>query len=142
MSISFQEYFDKVCEDLTGRSFEDRALIVNNDTGSMTCVYLDPDTGGKCAIGMFIPDGHPAQNAVCDVGILSGDHPELEGIAWPKDPNPLKNREHAGVALAAKLQLVHDSELFWDRNGLARRGLSELREIADEYFLQAPEVIR
>tara|TARA_Y100001938_G_scaffold149998_1_gene239122 strand:- start:4158 stop:4556 length:399 start_codon:yes stop_codon:yes gene_type:complete len=32
------------------------------NTNSAACVYLS-DSGQKCAIGAFIPDGHPAQNS-------------------------------------------------------------------------------
>ena len=42
----------KILDVIRARPFEDRAM--DNDGN---CVYLAPD-GNKCAVGLFIPDGH------------------------------------------------------------------------------------
>lgn len=40
------------------------------------CTYLTED-GRKCAIGLCLPEGHPAQNALCSADVLEENFPEL-----------------------------------------------------------------
>lgn len=62
-----QEIIDTINEKFTGQA-------VNDKFG--TCQYLTED-GRKCAIGMFIPDGHPAQHKITDVISLLNEYPDL-----------------------------------------------------------------
>jgi hypothetical protein len=52
------------------------------------CRYLTT-TGRKCAIGLCIPDGHPAQHDGCGVGGLTVRYPELFAKDEPIDRNLL-----------------------------------------------------
>lgn len=61
------------------------------------CQYLTED-GRKCAVGLVIPDGHPAQAEECAAVVLYERHPDLvERI--PKGMN---------VADMTTLQGIHD----------------------------------
>ena len=44
--------------------------------GDSTCVYLN-ENGDKCAVGLCIPGGHPAQNFIGSVSKLWAKYPEL-----------------------------------------------------------------
>lgn len=50
-----------------------------------TCSYLNPITGNKCAVGCFIPDGHPGQKVVSSATGLLNRYPGLKN----KMPLPL-----------------------------------------------------
>jgi hypothetical protein len=65
------------------------------------CVYLAPD-GNKCAVGIFLPDGHPSQDAQLNVLPLTVAYPELLSVL------PLVT-----TAMGA-LQHMHDSSEFSD----------------------------
>jgi hypothetical protein len=70
--ITLQRVFDKAWD----------AFVVNDGQPARTpaggCAYLN-ENGNKCAIGLCIPDGHPAQKAETYVGGLFRDWPELFG---------------------------------------------------------------
>lgn len=76
-----------------------------------TCRYLTSD-GKKCAVGLCIPDGHPAQTLLTDARALSLKYPNLFGdySGWNKwyafqlelhdkwvDPDTLNWREIANT---------------------------------------------
>lgn len=122
-----QEYYNKTVVDLLGRSCEDRAIVPPARSAVTTCRYLTED-GRKCAVGIHIPDGHPAQHLQMTVADLEKVHPELAGIAWPID----------GIALAVELQGVHDLDKFWDDPGLNIEGLNHLNSIALQFELNRP----
>lgn len=46
------------------------------DKDNLFCVYLD-NNGNKCAVGMFIPDGHSAQQYLGDADQLFSRHRDL-----------------------------------------------------------------
>lgn len=60
------------------------------------CMYLAPD-GNRCAIGVFIPCGHPAEKSEAAVTFVLNGYPELKAIM------PLES--HA----LSYLQAIHDS---------------------------------
>lgn len=49
---------------------------VKDMLGRAKCMYLTPD-GNKCAVGLLIPDGHPAQHALDSVIHLAKRYPDL-----------------------------------------------------------------
>jgi hypothetical protein len=55
----------------------------NNNTkakNKIACVYLAPN-GNRCAIGCFIPDGHPALTATsCAASELVNEYPDLKTV--------------------------------------------------------------
>lgn len=61
----------------------------------MGCMY-DDRRGNHCAIGVFIPDGHPAMGAEVDASDLLDRYPDLLPL-MPLESNPL-----------LCLQYVHD----------------------------------
>ena len=81
--------------DTIDREFKGKAT-----TNSLDCEYLTPD-GKKCAIGVFLPDGHDAQKKECGVRILLGVYPEL----WEYMPS-------ANLDILIDFQIVHD-RLDW-----------------------------
>lgn len=67
--ISLQSIFDKSWD----------AFIVGDKPPARTvgrCVYLTKD-GDKCAVGLCIPDGHPAQSYRGNLATLTVKYPEL-----------------------------------------------------------------
>jgi hypothetical protein len=46
------------------------------NTNINNCVYLD-NNGNKCAVGLCIPDGHPAQKCIRSVSFLMKHYPDL-----------------------------------------------------------------
>ena len=61
------------------------------------CAYLSPD-GKKCAIGIFIPDGHMAFTQEYGVEELLAFYPDLK-----------KHMPSSDVKLLGKFQEVHDN---------------------------------
>ena len=58
------------------------------------CFYLTKD-GRKCAIGMFIPDGHPGQRDQCGVGYLLDKHSDLKSFMPSDDEELLRQFQRA-----------------------------------------------
>lgn len=79
---------EKMSEVIKARPFE-RACVVDG-----SCLYLN-DQGNKCAVGLFIPDGHYAQSYEGDYNNLKNKYPDL------KEKMPLEDM--------MELQRVHDS---------------------------------
>lgn len=78
-----------------------------------SCVYLAPD-GNKCAVGCFIPDGHPAQKYPGGVKSLVYEFPDL-CRKLPLHPSSLH-----------LLQNIHD-------NGIPKLGGKNIREMMLEW---------
>lgn len=119
--ITEQEYFDRVCERL--RDGTGPAVNTNGDSFRM-CIYLSAD-GLKCAVGIFIPDGHPAQRLSVGVLSLAETFPDLAGVAWPATRD--------GLDLAEVLQQAHDASPHWDGTVFIAEGA--LEAIAAEFGL-------
>jgi hypothetical protein len=83
------------------------------------CSYRN-SKGDKCAIGLLIPDGHPAQDAQNSVGKVIDKHPELFGASA---------LEYEGLATLARMQIeLHDSislgnedDAYWTTTQAERR---------------------
>lgn len=119
-SMELQEYFDKTINHL--RQQEARAY------SNGACRYLALD-GNKCAVGLHIPDGHPAQHYEGSIETLIDDYPSLAGVAWPEGIN--------GVALASLLQFLHDSIIYRNEEAgsLSPIGECEAQSIAKRFQL-------
>lgn len=61
---------ERILEVIKARPFEERAMI-----GSY-CTYL-ASNGNKCAVGLFIPDGHLGQHSKYSVDTLLNNFPDL-----------------------------------------------------------------
>lgn len=113
-----QEIFDKVVD----RLFDGTGQAIKN----LACSYFD-DRGRKCAVGIFIPDGHPAQKYVGNVEELLRTYPDL--------PDPLI---FDNFALLQSLQRVHDQCPNWNGNDFYNADI--LREIARDYRLNTKKL--
>lgn len=65
----------KILEILKARKHTEPA----STSDGLSCVYLSDD-GNKCAVGMFIPDGHPGQKMTGVVTSLLKVHPDLAAL--------------------------------------------------------------
>lgn len=99
--MTLQEYFDKTVKHI--RSLPRQAV---SDIG--TCLYRTED-GLACAVGVHIPDGHPACSAPGTVRDLIPVYPDLVGVVAPGGP--------CGLPLAYMLQTAHDDARNWDEGG-------------------------
>jgi hypothetical protein len=89
--LTKQEIIDKINTDFNGQAMEG---------SSGQCMYKLTDKSGqckKCAIGLFIPDGHKGQEELMSVDELLGCHPDL----W--DSMPIDN-----IDFLTAFQEVHD----------------------------------
>ena len=95
-----QQFFNQVMLSLAAK---ERPCM--NSSGH--CVY-ENDSGEHCAIGDFIPEGHPAMKYEGNVDELYNDlswlYDDLKGIIFPDTAN--------GLYLARQLQQFHDSAHF------------------------------
>lgn len=69
------------------------------------CLYLDPATGNKCAVGQVLPDGHPSQLVRWVAGDVFDTYPdiaELFGVSHQGESNEDLRR------LWGRLQAIHD----------------------------------
>lgn len=89
------------------------------------CCYLAAG-GAKCAIGIFIPDGHPAQSLSMSVSRLHSRHPDLF-------------EDGADVPFLEELQDCHDRPLREAKGGDFRDAFeTHMRELAKRYTLTIP----
>lgn len=123
--MELQEYFDKTVNYIRGQ--EEWSF----DIAYKGCVYLKEDESrNKCAVGLHIPDGHPAQRYLGLVIDLSNAYPDLAGIAWPDSDE--------GLNLATHLQNLHDgipNRITPGFGGLSAYGESAAMEIAETFNL-------
>jgi hypothetical protein len=82
---------EEMLDTIKARKFEETA-----EEGH-SCRYLTND-GNKCAVGLFIPNGHPAQHEIMMVGELLKHYEDLRGI-MPLEEMPME-----------MFQLSHDEE--------------------------------
>jgi hypothetical protein len=130
MTLTLQTYFTETINHLEKqgvRGFEDDI-----------CAYRDAD-GNACAVGYWIPDGHPALEKYAeDSGFgTRGKHnnltvhelveffPDLRDIIAPPGEE--------GLGLAADLQSLHDRADNWDDDGFV--GWDEVDRIVDSHGL-------
>lgn len=79
--------------DVINRDFKGKAVM------GETCSYLTED-GKKCAIGLFIPNGHEAQLSTLEVHSLLEHYPDL----WKHMPSK-------DIVFLMDFQNTHDFEL-------------------------------
>lgn len=109
-----QTAFNRVWNHL--RTQRKRAML-DDESG---CAYLAPD-GSRCAIGVFIPEGHPAQGYEGTVGWLMEEHPDL-----------FEDGCHSGFL--SELQEVHDGA-----DTRRPKFRQRLIDVANEYGLTYPK---
>ena len=107
------------------------ALVAQGEPAvwGVTCTYLNPATGHKCAIGHLLPDGHPAQSHIFGVVNLYSNYPELF-------------ESNTDLDFLSRLQSAHDAPRL--TNNLTGHAWVEsfkkrMHLIAAEYKLTVPE---
>lgn len=130
--MNMQEVFDaalKRLEDGTGPAvtyFERDEEKLYDKNVFKECLYLAPD-GNKCVVGIFIPDGHPAQEFEGDVSNLLDQFDDLP--KWFYDDRMER--------LMSDLQGIHDSEKSWSgENNKKFIGHEMMKATADIYQLE------
>jgi hypothetical protein len=88
-----ESIIQKIESDFKGRA---------GDINGYGCEYLTKE-GRKCAVGLFIPDGHPGQECGSDVSGLLDKFPDLT------DSMPLP------ILALDRLQYLHDHRLKGDQ---------------------------
>jgi hypothetical protein len=119
LDMTPQEIFDTVVARLN-----DGTGQAKDHTGA--CKYLEEGTGNKCAVGLFIPDGHDAQNY----------HGSVSGLVYEYKncgPRELPALIYYNVDLLSRLQRVHDATGNWFGNTFT--GVGPLKGVAGEYNL-------
>lgn len=119
--LTMQRYFTETVEYLRGQ--ETWSKYGEN------CRYLHPTTGNKCAVGYWLPEGHPAEDLIMPVGNVIYKYPHLRGVVCPDSG--------AGANLAIYLQGLHDAEENRNENqgGLSDAGEQLGKQIAEIFGL-------
>ncbi len=124
--LTMQQVYDRVWERLndgTGRAF-----IIMED-GHTRCMYLTED-GIKCAIGIFIPDGHRAQKYKTEfVGTVFDKNHDIRELFEDNIENEF----------FYFIQCTHDRERNWTGNEFNEKGKEEFADIGKKYNLTLPE---
>lgn len=89
----------------------------------MNCLYLDPTTGNKCAVGRCMVDG-TWQRVGGDVEVLF-DRFQPEQCLKPE-------YQHIPKKVWKALQDLHDDDIYWNAEGLTQRG----QEVANKLLLK------
>src|ERR1700676_2089328 len=87
----------KMIEMINNRMLDHPSRQIRGDGTVSGCMYKAGD-GNRCAVGVFIPDGHDAENYPSYVNALLIAHPDLEQF-MPLETNALRI-----------LQSIHDRE--------------------------------
>lgn len=96
MALSKQVMFNRVARHLVQQG--EMAMSRNG-----SCAYLASDGSGKrCAIGIFIPDGHEVQHTNMGVTELVVEYPDLKKIIGDD------------VGFLESLQVLHDNVENWE----------------------------
>lgn len=119
--LSEQEIFDRAAEHLIKQN------AVAMDDGNFICAYLN-SKGQKCAIGIFIPDGHEAQLARKTVYNLLLEYPDLQNILGPVTDN-------RRYQFLTDLQQLHDNYRFNNQSWF-----STLTSFANRYNLESSKL--
>lgn len=67
---------ERIKEQIRARNNGTPAKTPEDPLGHFRCLYLTDD-GNRCAAGVFIPDGHPAQSSTLSISSVLDDHPDL-----------------------------------------------------------------
>lgn len=111
-----------------------QAFIVEDKPPAVTqsgCHYLAPD-GSKCAVGLVLPEGHPAQRRTERFSFLVRMYPEL----WADDVRSMSAMYLDGLQRNLHDDLVCYVRLEWALERAAREAV--YRDIAAEYGLTVP----
>ena len=126
MMYTQQEIVDKVwarLNDGTGQALQ--PFTGESGMPLQVCSYLT-DSGIKCAVGIFIPEGHDAQKFEGDVFSLLFQYEKDEVINWM-----YKHKD-----LLYKLQSIHDLTSLWDETKFI--GIDSFKDVCKDFGLKFP----
>ena len=120
--MNSQEIFNKVTRHLLTQ--KDRAYAEH--TG---CVYLDKNTGFRCAVGCLIPDNHPGLDYAEGLDALLEEFPDLDEMF-----------DNYAIPLMEDLQELHDASDYEIRDSNYANRLSfwrgNLRKLGKKWNLE------
>lgn len=123
--LTRQEIANKIAERLTDG--KGRCALSDDST---QCMYLN-EHGNKCAVGIFIPDRHPAQDYMGSVYGLAKTFPDALPNIAPKD-----------FVFLGHFQSLHDRISSWTADGrFSLYGFYDFMEIADKFGLECPPAL-
>ena len=91
------------------------------------CKYLSVN-GCRCAIGLEIPK---TKARIFDD--LKNDNPVCRDEIFENLP---KRLQKMGASFLSAIQRLHDTDEYWNKEGLSAKGLVEVEGIADMYELE------
>lgn len=83
------------------------------DVDQNICLYLRESDGARCAVGLFIPDGHRALGERCSVSNLMEDYPDLAYGALDVEGLDADGLE----TFWSTVQQFHDGPHYWTVEG-------------------------
>lgn len=128
-----QSYLDEAVAYLRTMKRQAKDTTIDDDGNEWTsCTYFNVDTQERCVVGHFIPDKHKALESQAGVAWMTGNYPDLNGVAWPLD----------GVTLAEELQMIHDQSRNWNENGfVAWEKIAQLAEYHGLQYNESSEIL-
>jgi hypothetical protein len=94
------------------------------------CFYFH-ENGNKCAVGHFLKEG-------TNIGLMNGD--EINNILLSEDDFKyymVDNVQHLqDINFWDDLQFFHDTDIFWDENGITEKGLQYYTNLLNNYAKQ------
>jgi hypothetical protein len=131
-----QDYFDQTILHLLSQEEQ-----CTGESGY--CVYGD-EAGNRCAIGYWIPDGHPSLDSIAemDLSYLIRTYPELQAATIPDTGDDT----NTGYNLARDLQRLHDYGDYRDFSrgevGFTPLGTSLIQDICNSHNLDLPQFLQ
>jgi hypothetical protein len=135
--ITLQKIFD-----LAWQAFIVEGKSPGNEKGCL-CEYLTA-SGRKCAIGLALPDGHPAQKSDLTFPVLVNEFPELfddeiHEIQKDAHKSNLDDDDVDDHPLAKFQFILHDAYADYGIWKISANGLKEIYiKIAEQYDLSVP----
>lgn len=131
-----QDYLNLLEDTINYYSDTSKRALVNTDNRGPICVYKDPVTNNKCAVGRFLKEGawlnHEGDIWRLTAGILDGDYHSV--IEFDDEETALDfilEEEYRGyrVEFWGMLQNLHDSNTNWNDKGLSPEGEGSVNNI-------------
>ncbi len=127
-----QEMFNKA---YIGVILQGGPSVTSDADGSLSCAYLDGDTGRKCGVGHLLTD-----EELADVGSLKGSVFCLREEWYQISTKPIPawlNTSH--MSFLSNLQDAHDEAYYRDGADYITHFLKEMDKVAKDYELTVPK---
>ena len=121
----------EIIEELFDNHFVKNPKKRGRSIGNTSCVYYNPNTRNKCAVGMCL-----TTKALSRIGKLGG----TGGAIWVNrifnsDLDSVMKPQYQGHVLSfwMNLQILHDDARYWSEDGLTSKGKKVLAELKTAY---------